>query len=41
MAVLIDGETKELAISLQDVCFVISLPLRDTYLQEHSEVVSE
>lgn len=41
MAVVIDGETKELAVSLQDVCFVISLPLRDAYLQEHSELVRE
>lgn len=38
MKVTVDGEAKELAVSLQDVCFVISLPLRDAYLQKHPEL---
>ena len=41
MEVVVDGENKELAVSLQDVCFVISLPLRDMYLAEHPEIQTE
>lgn len=41
MEVVVDGENKELAVSLQDVCFVISLPLRDMYLAAHPEIKTE
>jgi hypothetical protein len=30
-----EGKIEELIISLQDLFFIISLPLRDIYLQEH------
>lgn len=36
-----DGEDKLYDISLGDVCFVLSLPLRDMYLKEHPEISTE
>lgn len=36
-----DGETKEVTVTMRDVCFVISLPLRDSYLEAHPEIESE
>ncbi len=36
-----DGETKEVTVTMRDVCFVISLPLRDAYLEAHPEIESE
>lgn len=41
MKVEVDGETKDLAVSLRDVCFVISLPLRDIYLEQHPEIIEK
>lgn len=33
-----DGEAVEIAVTMRDVCFVISLPLRDMYLEEHPHI---
>lgn len=33
-----DGGKRKYDITLGDVCFVLSLPLRDMYLQEHPEI---
>ena len=33
-----DGKKREVEISLEDVLFVISLPLRDLYLERHPEI---
>ena len=33
-----DGETRKYDITLGDVCFVLSIPLRDMYLSEHPEI---
>ena len=33
-----DGEERPYDISMSDVCFVLSIPLRDMYLSEHSEI---
>ena len=35
---LIDGEVKDYAITMNDVCFVLSLPLRNMYLDLHAEL---
>mgnify|MGYP003455889609 FL=1 len=35
---LIDGEVKDYAITMNDVCFVLSLPLRNMYLDLHPEL---
>ena len=35
------GEDKPYDLSLQDVCFILSLPLRDMYLKEHTEFLVE
>ena len=32
------GEDKPYNLSLQDVCFILSLPLRDMYLEQHREL---
>ncbi len=34
----INGEEKDYAVTINDVCFVISLPLRDLYLSNHPEI---
>lgn len=34
-----EGNTKQVDVSLDDILFVISLPLRDAYLLEHPELV--
>lgn len=36
-----EGKEKKYDLSLPDVCFVLSLPLRDMYLAAHPEIVSE
>lgn len=36
-----NGETKLYDLSLPDVCFILSLPLRDMYLAAHPEILSE
>ena len=36
-----EGNEKMYDLSLPDVCFVLSLPLRDMYLAAHSEIMSE
>lgn len=36
-----DGKDCSYDIALSDVCFVLSLPLRDMYLEEHSEIPKE
>lgn len=35
-----DGETKQLDVSLIDICFVMSIPLRDMYLNAHPEITA-
>ena len=37
----IQGMDKEYAIAMNDVCFILSLPLRDMYLDLHSELKTE
>ncbi len=34
----IDGEEKDYSVTINDVCFVLSLPLRDMYLELHPEL---
>lgn len=36
-----EGKERKYDLSLPDVCFVLSLPLRDMYLAAHPEIVSE
>lgn len=36
-----DGETTEYAIVMSDICFILSIPLRDKYLSRHSELMVE
>lgn len=36
-----DGETTEYAIVMSDICFILSIPLRDKYLARHSELTGE
>ena len=33
-----DGEERQYDITLSDICFVLSLPLRDMYLEAHNEI---
>ncbi|MGM9817697.1 MAG: hypothetical protein ACI30B_01785 [Paludibacteraceae bacterium] len=37
----INGEEKDYAVTIGDVCFVLSIPLRDMYLQNHPEISVE
>ena len=34
----IDGEERDYAITMNDICFILSLPLRDMYLDAHPEI---
>lgn len=34
----VDGEDKKYAITMNDICFVLSLPLRDMYLEAHPDL---
>ncbi len=34
----VNGERKQYAVTMTDVCFVLSLPLRDKYLERHPEL---
>lgn len=34
----IDGEEKDYSVTINDVCFVLSLPLRDMYLELHPDL---
>ena len=34
----LNGEERDYAVTMNDVCFVLSLPLRDMYLNTHSEI---
>lgn len=36
-----DGKEHSYDLSLGDVCYVLSLPLRDMYLKEHPEVIKK
>ena len=36
--VKIDGEEKDYTVTINDVCFVLSLPLRDMYLENHPDL---
>jgi hypothetical protein len=36
--VKIDGEEKDYTVTINDVCFVLSLPLRDMYLEKHPDL---
>lgn len=36
-----DGNDKPYDISLPDICFVLSIPLRDMYLEEHKNILQE
>lgn len=36
-----EGKDKKYDLSLPDLCFVLSIPLRDMYLTAHPEIVSE
>lgn len=36
-----NGQEKPYDLSLPDVCFILSLPLRDMYLKEHPEILTE
>lgn len=36
-----EGKEKRYDLAMSDVCFVLSLPLRDMYLAAHPEIVSE
>lgn len=36
-----DGETTEYAIVMSDICFILSIPLRDKYLARHNELMTE
>lgn len=38
--VVINEEEKEYTITMSDICFVLSLPLRDTYLNLHPELLA-
>lgn len=35
------GQERPYDLSLPDVCFILSLPLRDMYLKEHPEILTE
>lgn len=37
----IEGNERPYDISMPDICFVLSLPLRDMYLEEHKEILQE
>ena len=34
----INGEDREYAVTMNDICFVLSLPLRDMYLESHPSI---
>lgn len=34
----IDGEMRDYNITMNDVCFILSLPLRDMYLEKHPDI---
>ena len=36
-----EGNERQYDIALSDICFVLSLPLRDMYLKEHKEIPEE
>ena len=36
-----DGKDMQYELSLEDICFILSIPLRDMYLADHSEIESE
>lgn len=36
-----NGQEKPYDLAITDVCFVLSLPLRDMYLKEHPQIVVE
>ena len=36
-----NGQERPYDLSLSDVCFILSLPLRDMYLKEHPEILTE
>ncbi len=33
-----DGEEFDYSVTMDDVCFIISIPLRDGYLEAHKEI---
>lgn len=35
---IVDGVEKEYSVSIGDICFVLSIPLRDMYLDRHKEL---
>ena len=37
----VNGQERPYDLSLPDVCFILSLPLRDMYLKEHPEILTE
>lgn len=38
---IVSGNKESYSITMGDICFVLSIPLRDKYLAEHPETVSE
>ena len=36
--IAVNGEEKKYAVNMNDICFVLSLPLRDKYLEKHPEI---
>lgn len=37
----VQGQEQEYAVSMNDICFVLSLPLRDMYLETHPDLAKE
>ena len=35
---MIDGKEQDYTVTMNDVCFVLSLPLRDMYLEKHPDL---
>lgn len=36
--VMIDGEETDYVVAMSDICFILSIPLRDMYLERHPEL---
>ena len=36
-----EGNEKTYEVNLADICFILSIPLRDMYLKEHPEIMAD
>ena len=36
-----NGKEKSYDLSIPDICFVLSLPLRDMYLKDHPKIITD